>query len=411
MSTSRKSLPANGRPLAEIQAQLSSVNVDRVRGHWGRAFRGPADVQEVGQSAFNLFLSDNGLMSMRLDWMGHIESELTQMCVSLFHPADDAAATLTSGGSESIYSALHAMREWAREKLPHIKEPEVVAPYSAHPAFSKGCHYFGLRLRRVPLGADLRANPSAMEDALSPNTIGLVASAPCWPYAFFDPVDDIAAIAAKRGLWMHVDACVGGYLAPFLEQLGYSFPVWDFRAPGVMSISADLHKFGYCPKPASTILWRSQELLKYHHVHPSDWPGGAYKTTGFAGSRTAGAIFAAWAVMQYLGHDGYRKLAGQLMDTKARLVNGIDRIEGLRAWKNDLCPVAFESTGVDLTVIKAEMSRLGWALVGCAEPPLINIPLDAATDEQIVATFLEDLETVMRSARRGETASREALQY
>lgn len=411
MNITRKDLPATGRPRADIEKQLQALNARGSRAHWGRAFRGPADVQEIGRTAFNMFLSDNGLMSLRSEWMGNIESELTQMCASLFHPTATTTATLTSGGSESIYSAIHAMREWARDKMPHVKDPEIVVPYSAHPAFSKACHYFGLRLRRIPLGEDLRASVPLMEQAISDTTIGLVGSAPCWPYGLYDPVDAIAAIAAARGLWMHVDACVGGYLAPFLEPLGHRFPVWDFRAPGVMSISADLHKFGYCPKPASTILWRSAELLRYHYVHPADWPGGQYQTTGFAGTRTAGAIFAAWSVLQYLGHEGYTRLARQLMQTKARLVDGVNAIDGMRAWHNDLFPVALESTDTDLATIKAEMSRLGWVLAGCAEPPLINIPMDAGTDDEMVDMFLEDLQTIVQRARRGEITSRETLQY
>lgn len=403
-------LPVNGRPLADLERQLHPLLPDEVRGHWRRAFRGPRDVREAGKRVYEMFQADNGLLSLRVDWMGRIETQVIEMCLSLFHSPPDAAGNFTSGGSESIYCALHAMREWAREHLPTVREPEIVAPYSAHPSFSKGCHYFGLKLRRTALGSDLRGSVTNMEDAITPNTIGLIGSAPCWPYGLYDPIEDIARLAARLGLWMHVDACVGGYLAPFVERSGHALPAWDFRVPGVMSISADLHKYGYCPKPASTILWRSADLQRHHYVHPSDWPGGTYSMTGFAGTRTAGPIFAAWTVMQYLGEEGYGKLARHLLAMKARLQDGINAIDGLQAWRPDLMPLPFEAKGVDLTTVKGELTRMGWAVVGCAEPPLINIPLDAGTDEQIVDTFLADLRLAVHRARAGE-ASSEALQY
>ncbi|MDP3749550.1 MAG: aminotransferase class V-fold PLP-dependent enzyme [Phenylobacterium sp.] len=406
-----KGLPKAGRPLEEIQAALSSALVDDVRAHWNRAFRPPADVQAVATEAYMMFMSDNGLMSLRAEWMGRFEDEVIEMCVGLFNGPADATGTFTSGGSESIYSALHAMREWAREKYPHITAPEIVAPYSLHPAFSKGAHYFDLKLVRTPLGPDRRGSVEAMTAAITPNTIGMAASAPCWPYGLYDPIDEIAAVAHERGLWMHTDACVGGYLAPFLERLGYAFPTWDFRNPGVMSISADLHKLGYCPKPASTVLWRSRDLLRYHNVHPSDWPGGQYTMRGFAGTRTAGPIFAAWAVMRYLGEDGYVELARKLMATREQMMDGVDAIPGLKAWRNDLLPIAIESTEFDLATIKAAMTKLGWMLVGSAEPPLINVPIDAATEPHHLEAFLGDLRKVVDLARASGLSDREALNY
>jgi glutamate/tyrosine decarboxylase-like PLP-dependent enzyme len=404
-------LPVHGIAAGQIETELQSVGLDQIHGHWSRAFRGPQDVQAIGQSIYNMFLSDNGLFSMRAEYLARIENQVTQMCVGLFNPAADGAGTFTSGGSESVYSALHAMREWAREKFPHITAPQIVAPYSAHPSFSKGCHYFSLKLVRTALDTSHRGSVQAMEQAITPQTIGLVGSAPCWPFGLYDPIEKIGALAAARGLWLHVDACIGGYLAPFLERLGKKLPLWDFRVPAVMSISADLHKFGYCPKPASTVLWRSVNLLRYHYVHPSDWPGGQYSMTGFAGSRSAGPIFAAWAVLRYLGIEGYTRLAAQVLDAKQKLVCGINGVPGMRAWENDLLPVAFGSTDVDLSLIKAELSKMGWVLVGSTRPPLINMPVDAATSDAIIDRFVADLARATDAARRGALSNREALEY
>lgn len=404
-------LPPVGQSLGEVEAELTPLLPDPVRGHWRRAFRGPPDVRDVGQRIFELFQSDNGLMSLRSGWMGRIENEVIQMGLSLFHPPEDAAGNFTSGGSESIYCALHAIREWAREKFPGIEKPEIVAPYSAHPCFSKGCHYFGLKLVRVPLDQSRRASPPNVANAISKNTVALVGSAPCWPYGLYDPIEELAELAAAHNLWMHVDACVGGYLAPFVERLDTRLPAWDFRVRGVCSISADLHKYGYCPKPASTIFWRSRDLQRFHWVHPSDWPGGTYDMTGFAGTRTAGPIFAAWAVLRYLGEQGYLSLARRLLDLKARLLAGIDSIPGLHAWKNDLMPVVFESTQADITVIKGSLAELGWTVIGCADPPLINIPLDAGTDAVMVEAFVADLREIVARISAGKSMRKENLQY
>jgi sphinganine-1-phosphate aldolase len=411
LTKNESALPAEGVPRDQLEAELRSLVRDEARSHWARAFRGPPDVQAVGRLAYDLFRDENGIFSLRAEHMRRIESEVTDMCLSLFHPPAGAGATFTSGGSESNYSALHAMREWARETKPKIQTPEVVAPYSAHPTFSKGCHYFGLKLVRTPLEANRRASVDAMERAITPNTIGLVASAPGWTYGLYDPIPTIGEVAARHGLWLHVDACVGGYLAPFAERLGLNLPAWDFRVPAVRSISADLHKLGYCPKPASTIHWREEALKRYHFVHPSDWPGGQYMTAGFSGSRPAGSIYAAWAVLRYLGQSGYLKLTQHVLDAKAQLLAGISSIEGLTVIENDLLPATFGATDVDLTLVKGELGKLGWILLGAAQPPLINVPLDAAVDDQLIDRFLSELEAVTRRVRSGLGANREELRY
>lgn len=395
----------------DLETKLDSFRLDQIKGHWSFAFRGPKDVQEVGRMAYNKFLSDNGIVSLRVPYFGDLESELLEICTSLFNPTPDSCANLTSGGSESIYSAIHAMREWAKEKYPHIKEPELIAPYSAHPTFSKGCHYFGLKLIRTSLDENRRASLDAMKSAITENTIGLVGSAPCWPYGLYDPIGEIGALAKENGFWMHTDACVGGYLAPFVEKLGYKIPAWDFRVPGVMSISADLHKYGYCHKSASTVLWRNRELQQYHYVHPSDWPAGEYATTGFAGSRSGGPVFAAWAVMNYLGEEGYVKLAQQVMDTKKAMMEGINAIEGLKAWDNDLFPMAFESNKADLENIVGAMKQKGWFLLGCKEPPLVNLPIDPAVTDEVKETFLSELREVTEAILAGEALEKGDLAY
>jgi len=396
--------PAEGRSREEVVRDLQRYQYDGVHAHWSRAFRGPPDVQDIGATAYGMFLSDNALFSLRVDYLREVESDLIQMCLGLFHSPREASGTFTSGGSESIYCALHAIREWAREAHPRVKRPRVIAPYSAHPSFSKGCHYFGLELTRVALGPDLRADIAAMSAAVDEQTVALVGSAPCWPYGLYDSIELLGDVASAKRLWLHVDACVGGYLAPFACALGHRLPKWDFEIPAVQSISADLHKYGFCPKPASTVLWRSGELLRFHHVHPNDWPGGPYNMQAFAGSRSAGPIFAAWAVIRYLGARGYLRLAGEVLGKRMRLLEAIRAVPGLMPLEADLLPIAVGSPSLDMQIVIGEMRTRGWILVGAAEPPLINIPLDAAADEQIIAAFMKDLREAAAGASRNEGA-------
>ncbi|HVW69626.1 MAG TPA: pyridoxal-dependent decarboxylase [Steroidobacteraceae bacterium] len=397
---------------ATLEAQLETMSFDPVRGHWSRAFRGPPDVQDIGKMAYAMFLSDNGIFSLRNEQMRRVEEEIIDMCVGLFHAPPDAWGTFTSGGSESNYTALHAIREWGRETHPEATVPEIVVPFSGHPTLSKGCHYFGLKIVRVPLGEDLRADARAMEKAVGPNTVGIVGSAPCWPYGLYDPIEALGELAERHNLWLHVDACVGGYLAPFVEELGHRLPVWDFRVPAVRSISADLHKYGYCPKPASTVLWRSQSLQRFHHVHPDDWPGGPYKMQGFAGSRSAGPLFAAWTVLNYVGRAGYRRLAAAVLEARRLLAEGITGIDGLYVFPGDLVPLAFGSTTLDMQIVMGELQKAGWVLVGSRQPPLINLPIDPATDAVVIETFLADLRNAAALARsRLDGGARAELDY
>ena len=398
------SFPGEGRSREEVLRDLRLRQYDDARAHWSRAFRGPRDVQEIAAAAYRMFLSDNGLFSLRVDYLREVESDLIRMCLGLFHSPPEAAGTFTSGGSESIYCALHAIREWAREHHPHVSTPRIIAPYSAHPSFSKGCHYFGLDLKRVALRRDLRADVSAMSAAVDEQTVALIGSAPCWPYGLYDPLELLGEVASEKRLWLHVDACVGGYLAPFASMLGHRLPKWDFEIPAVRSISADLHKYGYCPKPASTILWRSSELLRFHHVHPRDWPGGPYSMQAFAGSRSAGPIFAAWAVIHYLGVKGYLRLARDVLDKRLRLLEEIRAVPGLVPLEADLLPLAIGSSSLDMQIVIGEMRKRGWILVGAADPPLINIPVDAAADEALIAAFMKDLRAAAACASSNEGA-------
>jgi glutamate/tyrosine decarboxylase-like PLP-dependent enzyme len=377
-----------------IEQHLESIELQGPYAHFARAFRGPADVQDVGERAFARFLSDNGFFSLYLPYMQTIEQSVVDMGLSLLHPGEDSAGNFTGGGTESNFSAMHAAKEWAKVHRPDVRKPNVVAPHTIHPSFQKAARYLDMEVITTALGEDGRGVPANIRKAVTDDTILLAASAPSWHFARIDPIAEIAALAEERGLPMHVDACIGGYLSPFLEKLGEKIPLWDFRVQGVTSISADLHKFGYCPKPASTIFWRHAEYQKFHFVAVDDPYLGPYKMTGFAGSRSAGPIFAAWAVMSYLGEEGYLRLTKRLLHLKERLRSELIRIEGLVVWDIDVMPMHFHSTVAPTSAIYHGLSEKGWIVLGLIHPEAITLAIDPAMSDETVDLFLADLRDV-----------------
>jgi glutamate/tyrosine decarboxylase-like PLP-dependent enzyme len=403
-------LPTHGTPWDELRTELTELHASEPVVF--ASLKGPLDAQRVAEEAHRLFFSSNALLYSRLPAIERMQRELQGWAIGLMHGGPDARASLTTGGSESIFCAMHALREWARATRPDVTQPELVVPYSAHAGFSKACHYLGIRLTRVPLGADRRADVAAMAAAITPNTIGLVGSAPCWPYGLYDPIRDLAGLAQARGLWLHVDACVGGFLAPFVRQLGYQLPDWDLSVPGVCSISADLHKYGWSPLHCSMVLYTSAELHAYQPHVVEDWPTGPYRTETVVGSRSGASVAGAWAVMRYLGQDGYLAAARRVMELKERMTAAINEIPGMCAWENDLQPFIVGADGsTDLTTaaIAAGLRERGWLTLGTLDPPLLNLPLGADRTDEEVESFLRALEEIAAEAAPEETAG--ALDY
>lgn len=406
-----KALPVAGTPARSIADFLASIAQRDPHAHFARAFRGTQDVQEVAKAAYAQFMSDNGFFSMYLPYMQQIEQEVIAMGVSLLHPQPDSTGNFVSGGTEANFSALHAARQWARVHKPHIRTPNVVAPFTIHPTFQKSARYLDCEVVTTELDANGRGIPEKIAAAIDENTIMVAASAPSWHYSNIDPIPEIAAIAAERQLWMHVDGCVGGYLSPFLEKLGVKLTPWDFRVPGVSSISADLHKFGYCLKPASTIYWRSRDLQQYHYVEVNDPHLGAYKMAGFAGSRSAGPIFAAWAVMTYLGEEGYLRLTRRLLESKQRLTDAMTAIPGLHVWNVDVMPMHFHSTQAPTAAINQGLLDKGWIMLGLVHPEAITIALDPAFSDEDIELFLRDLRDVVETLLRDGAGKKGDIRY
>ncbi len=406
-----KSMPKSGSSFDDIKKHLVPLEMPEPYANFARAFRGPADVQEVGKYAFEKFMSDNGFFSLYLPYMQTIEQEVIAMGVSLLHPQETSTGNFTSGGTESNFSALHAARNWARVHKPHVTKPNVVAPFTIHPSFQKAARYLDMEIITTELDENGRGIAANIKAAIDENTIMLAASAPSWHYANIDPIPEIAAVAVEADLWMHVDACVGGYISPFLEKLGVKLTPWDFRVPGVMSISADLHKFGYCQKPASTIYWCNAELQDFHYVAIDDPFLGPYKLAGFSGSRSAGPIFAAWAVFNYLGEEGYLRLTQRMLDLKDKFTKGVNDIEGLHMWDVDVMPLHFHSEKAPTSAVYQGLFDKGWLMLGLVKPEAITIAADPALSDEDADLFLADLREITEALIKSGDGPKGDIRY
>lgn len=412
-------IPKQGYSDQEIESQLNGflgLDPDYLHGSMAcYCMKGTDELQRVLKDAYLKFFHQNGIVRRMMPGTRQLEQEMHSMCAAILSGGvPGVVVNFTSGGTESIFCGLHAAREWAREAHPDISAPEFIVPYSAHPAFTKAAHYLGLKLLRVPLGADLRADCDAIEAMIGSNTIGLAGSAPTWPHGLYDPIGNLGQIADRHNIWMHVDACVGGYQAPFVKLAGYPVPEWDFNVPGVMSISADVHKYGYSAKSLSTIAWRSQELQRFHYLSVEEWPGSPYSTEGFVGSRSVGPISGAWAVFHHLGEAGFIEYARQTMKNKLRLLDGVGQIPGLVPFENDLCLAFYGSDdpGVKVEQIVGGMAERGWASFGTVEPALVQLVMDPfPEDSPIIDTYLQDLVAVIKDIRAGRNVRSEGLLY
>jgi glutamate/tyrosine decarboxylase-like PLP-dependent enzyme len=407
--------PRKGRAWSDVEADIEHFrSVDVAFSPTNRLMTGvhigDDSIHEVCRRAYDMYFHANAVVAELEPGMGRMQAEVLAWTVDLLNGGSDGHANMTSGGSESIFCAVHAAREWAKQQLPEAKPPyQIVMPRTGHAAFDKAAHYQGLEVVRVPAGPDLRADVEALEAAVTPNTVMVVGSAPCWGFGLMDPIPEIGALAERHGLWMHVDGCVGGFLLPFLERLGQGIPSFDFRVPAVCSISADLHKHGYAAKPASTVVYRSQELQDYHYVGVAidDWQSGMYRTHGVVGSRPGSAVAAAWAVMSVLGEDGYLDLTRRALEAKARLVGGIEAIEDFRVLQNESLLVPFRSETLDMLNVLGGLVERGYFPWGTFEPIYVH-PSAEPVDDLVIESFLKDLSEVGAGVREG-TVTAEAL--
>ncbi len=406
-----QSLPEHGVPRDELRRRLRSADAEDVRPveHMVAGAQYPAgdDVLDVAKEAYLEFFSTNALLPSLFPSLAQFEREVIGMTAQLLH-GDAATGCITSGGTESILMGVKSARERARVHHPEIREPRMVVPVSAHPAFWKAAHYFGLEILRAPLNDDLQIDLDAYRAAITPDTVLLVGSAPSLTLGMVDPIEALGELALERNIGLHVDACVGGFFLPFVEKLGDALPRWDFRVPGVTTISADLHKFGYTAKGASVILSRDPEVFS-HQVfrfggpeRPDDW----YVTPSMTGTRPGGAVAAAWAVMMYLGQEGYLRLVDQTMRYLRRWWAAIDAIPGLEVMGRPAMSVfAFTSRTLDIFAIADGLEQRGWLLFRDSFPVNAIRFMQSPGHEPYVDKFVADLREVTELVRSGQLTS------
>jgi sphinganine-1-phosphate aldolase len=413
MASFRKAFPKVGQPWAALKVRMEAMRSDDVQWRRGRAplhvYSAGADVLEVASEAYTMFISENALAPSAFPSLERMERDIIEAAVELFHAPAGAAGSFTSGGTESIILAVKAARDWARvSRLQKGERGEILLPITAHPAFDKAAQLLDLDPVRVEIGADFRASVSALEAAISNRTILMVGSAPSLPFGLIDPIEEIGELALHHGVWFHVDACIGGYIAPFASKLGYPIPRFDFSVPGVRSISADLHKFGYSAKGASTLLVRNRADAAFQSFEFSDWPKGKYFTPTLLGTRSGGALAAAWAVIHYLGEDGYLKLTARVMELRDRYVDGISAIPELQLLvQPDLSVISYGSNEVDIAAVGDQLVERGWYVSRIAQPPALHQTVNLV-QEPIIDEYLADLEESVSRAKTHSLVGRNA---
>ena len=368
--------------------------------HAGRLFglvypSGREDIEELIHAVYERYLFSNALNPLRFAAQAGMEREVIAMAGDLVHRevTEHHGGAMTSGGTESILMSMLVNRERARAK--GVERSQILAPLSAHPAYAKAAHYFDMDFVPIPLDGSYRADVAQARQLMTDRTCVVVASAYSYPHGIMDPVEDLAALAHEHGVGCHVDACIGGFVLPFMEMLGRDVPPWDFRVQGVTEISMDVHKYGYVPKGASVVLHRDDDWLWYQTFFYDQWGSGLYATPAIAGARAAAPIVAAWAVMKHLGVEGYKEIVSELLETVAQVREGIAAIGGIDIVGDPIGPLlALRSDTVDLYAVADVMDERGWHLNRNTEPYGLHLMLSPA-HRDVIDELLGDLNFAM----------------
>ncbi len=405
-------LPEVGRSRTEILKEMEELaSLERAR--WQRGFasgavyHGDEEYIDFLCRAYAINSQSNPLHADLWPSTVKYEAEIVSMTANMLGAgavgdggdAVEICGTVTSGGTESILLAMKTYRDWARARK-GIMAPEMVVPSSAHAAFDKAAQYFNISIVRVPVGPDFRADVAAMREAVTKNTIVIVGSAPSFPHGVIDPIEELSELAREKGSGFHVDACLGGFLLPWAERLGYEVPPFDFRLRGVTSISVDTHKYGYAPKGTSVILYRGRELRRYQYFKVTDWSGGLYVSPTIAGSRPGGLIASCWAAMVSMGESGYLEAARKILLAAEEIKAGIASIPELYILGKPLWNIAFASDTVDIYRVMDFMSGRGWSLNPLQKPPSVHICVTLRHAQKgVMGRFMEDLRAAVEHVK------------
>ncbi len=403
-------IPKQGLAKEQVLATLrnfKAYDLDWKAGKvWAYVYNPGDEAAQLVKEAYNLFLTENGLDPTVFPSLLKLETDIVSMVANLLRGDQGVVGHVTSGGTESIILAVKTARDKARAERPHIHTPEIVLPQTAHASFHKAAHYLGLKPVVTSFDTHTyRADVGAMRLAINENTILLVASAPCYSQGVIDPIAEIGALALEKGLLFHVDACVGGLHLSFMRKLGHPLPDFDFTVPGVTSISADMHKYGYAAKGASTVLYRDKELRRYQIFACTDTTAYTLINPTVLSSKSGGPLAGAWAILNYLGEGGYAQIVRAVQAATERLVAGVNAIEGLRVLgQPDMCMFSFASDTINVYQLADEMKKRGWYLQGQFSTPLsprnLHVSVNYGTVDKVEA-LLADLRACVEITKKG----------
>ena len=422
MQTHRR-IPEHGQDRDAVLSDIALMaKAEDAQGDAGRVsgslYSGDHEHYHFLAQVFEHFAHANVLQRDMYPSATKFEGETIAMCADLFH-APEPVGVVTSGGSDSLVHALYSYREQARETR-GVRMPNVVLPITAHVALRKGAHWMGIEVRDAPLTSAYVADVDAMTGLVDDNTICLVGSAGDYAHGLIDPIDEIGALARDRGIGLHVDGCLGGFLLPWAEELGYDVPPWDFRVPGVTSLSADTHKYGYALKGTSVLLYRDAGLRSRQWFASTDWPGGLYLSPGLAGSRSGGLIASTWAAMVSMGREGYLERAAAILGTNDTIKAGIrEALPQLEIIGDPLFMTSFRSAVgpsgddiIDVYLVNDALKKRGWRMNALQLPPALHFCITGPNTRAGVAEdFLADLRAAVDYAleHHGEPAASGAM--
>lgn len=407
-------LPEQGRPRAEILDELRQMAREE-DAFWetgkasGTMYCGDHEHYDFMTQAYGLFGHVNALQRDMCPSATRFEGEILAMTLDLMHAGAVTGSTpagiVTTGGTGSILHSLLAYREHAA-RTRGVTRPNFVKPETGHAAFDKACHLFGIELRIAPVDpATTLVDVAEAEKLIDENTIAIMGSAANYGYGTIDPIGELSELALRKGVGLHVDACLGGFILPFGEELGYDVPPFDFRVPGVTSISADTHKYGYGFKGTSTLLFRDKELRNELYFFLPGWTGGKYMSPGIEGSRSGGLLAATWSAMVQIGREGYRSYAKKIFETSARMQEAVRSHPELRLLGRPTFLFSFTSGDFDIYHVYDFMSQRGWRFNGQQYPDAIHMAVTRPqTQPGVVETFTADLAEAVAYAKEQEAA-------
>ncbi len=422
-------LPREGRDRASLLAELSTMAAEEdALGDAGRCsgsiYSGDHAHYHFLTQAFEYFAHANVLQRDMYPSANKLEGEIVAMTLGMLeahavaghHPDDQPCGVITSGGTESLVSAVYAYREWGRAER-GITAPQMIMPRTAHVALDKAAHYFGVEVLHAPVGPDLLVDVDWVRDHITERTVLLVGSAGSYPYGLVDPIEALGALADERGIGLHVDGCLGGFVLSWGRRLGLPIPRFAFDVPGVTSISADTHKYGFALKGTSVLAYRDRALRRHQYFTAPDWPGGLYVSPGLSGSRSGGVIAATWAAMMSLGEQGYLDAARRIFDTATRLRATVDSTEGLQVMGDPTFLVAFRSDPAHLDEmaiyhVNDALLERGWRLNSLHHPAALHFCVTVPNTRPGVAeAFDADLRAAVDYARVQQGPPRSGALY